>query len=106
MAIDFPGMSPAPAAGTRGKVSEQQTPGNAQTPGSANMQTSKPDTSDTVRISDTAQALQRSVGKQDSSADVDTDRVAQIKAAIDSGSYKIDNERVAERMLQFDKLLG
>ena len=61
---------------------------------------------DTVRISDTAQALQRSVGENSGNADVDSDRVAQIKAAIEDGSYKIDNERIADRMLQLDSLLG
>jgi flagellar biosynthesis anti-sigma factor FlgM len=59
-----------------------------------------------VRISDTAQALRRSVGENSGSADVNSDRIAQIKAAIDDGSYKINNERIADSMLQFESLLG
>eukprot|EP01155_Anaeramoeba_flamelloides_P026771 Anaeramoba_flamelloidesa820209_26.p1 GENE.a820209_26~~a820209_26.p1 ORF type:complete len:105 (+),score=4.43 a820209_26:70-384(+) len=103
MAIDFPGLSSVQTAGNRGKVSEQTA--DKVSNGSAHAAQNAPSGQrDTVQLSDTAQALQRSTSAQGSS-DVDTDRVAQLKAAIDSGSYKIDNERVAERMLQFDKLL-
>lgn len=107
MAIDFPGLSSVQSAGNRGKVSEQPTPASGHRSGS---QTTDGlpyrNSDDTVRISDTAQALQRSVGENNRDADVDSDRVAQIKAAIADGSYKINNERIADRMLQFEKLLG
>ncbi len=103
MAIDFPGLSSVQTAGNRGKVNEQAADkvSNGSAPAAQNAQSGQ---RDTVQLSDTAQALQRSTSAQ-GNADVDTDRVAQIKAAIDNGSYKIDNERIAERMLQFDKLL-
>ncbi|GAA0688609.1 hypothetical protein GCM10009104_13540 [Marinobacterium maritimum] len=103
MAIDFPGLSSVQTAGNRGKVNEQAADQAPRAEASA-VQSTPSGQSDTVRISDTAQALQRSENAQGSS-DIDTDRVAQIKAAIEDGSYKIDNERIAERMLQFDKLL-
>lgn len=104
MAIDFPGLSSVQTAGNRGKVNEQaadKAP-RAETPAAQGTASGQ---GDTVRISDAAQALQRSNADQGNS-DVDTDRVAQIKAAIEDGSYKIDNERIAERMMQFEKLLG
>lgn len=106
MAIDFPGLSPAQAAGNRGKVSEQPTPASGHKTGSPPADGLPHRNDDTVRISDTAQALQRSVGENNRDADVDNDRVAQIKAAIADGSYTINNERIADRMLQFEKLLG
>ncbi len=104
MAIDFPGLSSVQTAGNRGKVNEQAADKAPRAETSA-AQTAQSGQGDTVRISDAAQALQRSADAQ-SGVEVDTDRVAQIKAAIEDGSYKVDNERVAERMLQFDKLLG
>lgn len=106
MAIDFPGLPSAQTAGTRGKVNEQQTADKASRTDTAAAQNTRPEKADTVRISDAAQALQRSRGVEASESGVDSDRVAQIKAAIDNGSYRTDNERIAERMLQFDKLLG
>ncbi|GAA0787598.1 flagellar biosynthesis anti-sigma factor FlgM [Marinobacterium sediminicola] len=104
MAIDFPGLSSVQTAGNRGKVTEQAADKAPRTDTPA-AQNTQPAQSDTVRISDAAQALQRSSSSQ-GNAEVDSDRVAQIKAAIDNGSYKIDNERIAERMLDFEKLLG
>jgi negative regulator of flagellin synthesis FlgM len=104
MAIDFPGLSSVHTAGNRGKVSEQASDKVANG-GAPNAQNTTAGQGDTVRLSDTAQALQRSTNTQ-SNADVDTDKIDRIKAAIDDGSYRIDNERIAERMLQFDKLLG
>lgn len=106
MAIDFPGLSPAQSAGNRGKVSEQQTPATGNSAGNQPTGNTPARSDDTVRISDTAQALQRSVGENSGNTDVNSDRVAQIKAAIEDGSYKIDNERIADRMLQLDSLLG
>lgn len=104
MAIDFPGLSSVQTAGNRGKVSEQASnkAPRAETPANQNPRAGQ---GDTVRISDAAQELQRSASSR-GDAEVDSERVAQIKAAIDNGSYRIDNERVAERMLQFEKLLG
>jgi len=106
MAIDFPGLSPAQSAGNRGKVNEQQTQTSGPNAGNTSTEAARSRSDDTVRISDTAQALQRSVGEKSGSADVNSDRVAQIKAAIEDGSYKIDNARVADRMLQLDGLFG
>ncbi|MBV0934065.1 flagellar biosynthesis anti-sigma factor FlgM [Marinobacterium weihaiense] len=108
MAIDFPGLPSAQTAGNRGKVNDQQATDKApRTDATTMTQGKRPDSGDTVRISDAAQALQRS-GSVEAGSDsaVDNERVAQIKAAIDNGSYRIDNERVAERMLQFDNLLS
>lgn len=106
MAIDFPGLSPAQTAGNRGKVNEHPTPATGQRTGSPAAEGMPQRNDDTVRISDTAQALQRSLGENNRDADVDSDRVAEIKAAIADGSYRIDNERIADRMLQFEKLFG
>jgi len=105
MAIDFPGLPPTPSAGNRGKVSEHQSAASGATNQPA-PPSGRPERADTVRISDTAQALQRSVDDQSNSSGVDNERVARVKAAIESGSYQIDNERIADRMLQLDDLMS
>lgn len=109
MAIDFPGLPPTSSAGNRGKVSEHQNaPSGLPTQPAATTTTAagRTERPDTVRISDTAQALQRSVDSQSNDSGVDNDRVARIKAAIDSGSYQIDDARIADRMLQLDDLMS
>ncbi|WP_417585155.1 flagellar biosynthesis anti-sigma factor FlgM [Nitrincola sp.] len=107
MAIDFPGLSPTQSAGNRGKVSDQQSsaPSGAASQPAAATERGVDQRADTVRISDTAQALQRSVDSSDNGG-VDNDRVARIRAAIEDGSYQINNERIADSMLQLDSLLS
>jgi len=41
----------------------------------------------------------------DSSGAVNEERVAQIKAALASGAYKIDYEQTASKMMEFDNFL-
>lgn len=57
---------------------------------------------DTINIS-TAEGIKKAVdvGASTSSA-VDGARVAEIKAAIQAGTYKIDPDRVAEKMMQLE----
>ncbi|MBA4500898.1 flagellar biosynthesis anti-sigma factor FlgM [Marinobacterium marinum] len=105
MAIDFPGLSPVQTAGNRGKVSEQ-TAGKAPQAETSTAHSAPARQDDTVRLSDTAQALQQRSSETRHSPDIDTDRVEHIKAALNEGRYTIDNERIADRMLQFEELLG
>lgn len=57
---------------------------------------------DTVEITATAQDIQSAVAKSNAAAVVNEDRVAAIKAAVLDGSYQVNAERVAEKMLQFE----
>ncbi|MCQ8180808.1 flagellar biosynthesis anti-sigma factor FlgM [Methylomonas sp. SURF-1] len=61
--------------------------------------------SDTVEITATAQDIKTASAAGASASVVNEDRVAAIKAAIQAGSYQVNAERVAEKMLQFDKQL-
>jgi negative regulator of flagellin synthesis FlgM len=74
---------------------------------SAQTETSEktPTTTDAVTITNQAskiKALEDSVSTQ---SVVDIDRVAELKDAIDSGVYKVDPLRVAEKFLQFESSL-
>ena len=61
---------------------------------------------DSVQLSPEAQALKRLEAQINASPDIDIGRVAAIKRAIAEGNFEINVERIAERMLQQDNLLG
>lgn len=61
---------------------------------------------DTLELSDTALAMKAADAKLANTPDVDSDRVAAIKAAIEEGSYQPDYQRVAERLVSFESQLG
>ncbi len=61
---------------------------------------------DNVQLSPEAQALKRLEAQINASPDIDIGRVAAIKRAIADGNFEINVERIAERMLQQDNLLG
>lgn len=55
---------------------------------------------DTVNITGKAQDIKRATDSIASAPAVDTKRVEALKAAIDSGQYTIDPDRVAKKLLQ------
>lgn len=55
-----------------------------------------------VQLSKDARQLQNVAEKIAHQPSVDSERVAQLKQAIADGSYQIDNERVASRLLGFE----
>lgn len=57
---------------------------------------------DGVQLSPEAQRLQQTTEKLNQQPAVDQERVAQIKQAIADGSYKVDNQRVASKLLAFE----
>ncbi len=58
--------------------------------------------SDCVVLSPEAQVLNRLEAKINAAPEVDTHRVAAIKDAIANGSFEINTDRIAERMLSSD----
>lgn len=105
MVIDITGLTSNQAANSRAKVNEQPaseskaqtsqvTPDSAPAPSSVN-------------LSDAAQAIQKGVGElAESDVPVNEQRVAELKAAIDSGTYQIDYESTARGLLQVEGQLG
>jgi negative regulator of flagellin synthesis FlgM len=59
-------------------------------------------TSDTVQLSPEAQRLQQAADKLNEQPAVDQERVAKLKQAIADGSYQVDSQRVASKLLAFE----
>jgi len=60
---------------------------------------------DTVVLSDTAKTVQEAQTQLESIPDIREDKVAELKAQIESGTYEIDAEKIADKMLK-DALLN
>ena len=106
MVIDYSNLS-SQSMSSRGKVAQ---PSNSavsnKSSGESAAAPSSTGAGDTVKLSSTAQALIRSEASVDTTPDVDTERVAKLKADIESGSYQFDSRRVAEGMLRYESLMS
>ena len=86
------------------KEGPQVTTGHSKS-GPAQEETAKPASSDTVTLTSTAARL-RDLGNSLSALPVtDAQRVAEVKQAVENGTYKIDAGRVADKMIALEKLL-
>lgn len=66
---------------------------------------SAPVSSDVIDFTNIAQDIKTAVATGENPPVVNEERVAAVKLALQSGSYKVDAERVAEKMLQFENKL-
>ncbi|MFB9887654.1 flagellar biosynthesis anti-sigma factor FlgM [Balneatrix alpica] len=66
---------------------------------------STPAKEDKVELSSTAKSLQSIEERLRGMPDVNEDKVAAIKAALADGSYQVDSQRLAQKMLAFDAQL-
>ena len=60
---------------------------------------------DSIEITATAQGIKKAFESSSSVTIVDADRVAAVKKALADGSYQINAERIAEKMIQYEKLM-
>ncbi len=61
---------------------------------------------DSVQLSPEVQALQAVEARVLNVPEVDTERVEAIRNAIEDGSFEINNDRLASRLVSLERLLG
>ncbi len=104
MSVDFNGIGP-------GQVYTQKTTADK----SSATQSTQPSTAEqaktqaqgargeNVNLSSQAKNLKQLEQKLGSYPEMDDDRIEQIRSALESGSYKVDAEKLAQKMLEMDE---
>ena len=99
--INGQGFRPSDTAGTR--RSEAAKPASGQGEGRAAATDKSGASTDTVRITQSGLLMSRLEELVQSTPVVDHERVAAIKDSLASGTYEIDDQRVADRLLRFER---
>lgn len=96
MAIEITGRtgSPAPITPPPKSVGE----------GENKVAVSNPAQDDSIALTQTTQEIKKAVGASSKSS-VDIDRVNSVKKALADGSYSVNAEKVAQKLIQFEKLM-
>jgi len=110
MVIDFNRLNNAATPGNPGRTgSTQSGTGNEAIGSKANSAATTPavpaepsKSGESVQLSREAQQLQKISEKLNDQPSVDKERVAQLKQAIADGSYQVDSQRVASKLLNFE----
>ena len=108
MVIDFNrpnGAANLPSGGRSNGIQNTERPAAQQNPvadsnkGTGNNSVAS---GENVQLSPEAQRLQQATEKLNQQPSVDQERVARIRQAIADGSYQVDSQRVASKLLSFE----
>ena len=106
MVIDFnrPTNPAGPSNGRTGNVQNSNAPAAPSVKAEESPQITAGDRSagESVQLSPEAQRLQQAAEKLNDQPSVDQERVARLKQAIADGSYQVDSQRVAAKLLAFE----
>ena len=95
--------------GKIGNKIEETGTGNRVTPEKAAADGSRPSadpTSDTVELTSSAKLLERLEKSLKSLPAVDSQRVLEIRSAIESGDYEINSKAIADAMMRIERSFG
>lgn len=101
MVIDFNRLNSNTAVGSTSRVGSTKETGKTEAT-AATAATEKTSSGESVKLSSEAQQLQKITDKLGDLPTVNSARVAELKQAIADGSYKVDNNRVASKLLNFE----
>ena len=105
MVIDFSRLNSAPplTGSTRSNANQEAGSATQAAPAKGPEQTSASAPSgESVHLSQEAQQLQKISDSLRDQPVVDKNRVAELKQAIADGSYKVDSNRIASKLLNFE----
>lgn len=69
-------------------------------------QSGRPVATETVSLTDASKELRKMEARTPKELSVDMDKVESIRKAIAEGTYQVDADRVAKKLLEFDKLFA
>lgn len=102
MVIDFTRLnSSTPVSGTSRTNSTKESSKTDATVATAALEKAS-SAGESVKLSSESQQLQKITDKLGSQPTVNSARVAELKLAIADGSYKVDSNRVASKLLNFE----
>jgi negative regulator of flagellin synthesis FlgM len=101
-------MDPGTLGKIGGKVDEAGTSKKVSpdSPASKSSPVDPRSSADTVRLTSNAKLLERLDKTLASLPAVNSERVAEIKAAIENGDYQIDADAIADAMIRLDRSFG
>ena len=103
MAMDINGLNSNQANTSKAKSGDKLTaPKNSGSASSPKVDTNS--NKDTVSISAEAKKLSQLSGQLGADTPVNRDKIEALKSAISDGSYKVDSQQIAKKMLSDDTL--
>ncbi|MEF9672165.1 flagellar biosynthesis anti-sigma factor FlgM [Pseudomonas sp. MWU13-2100] len=103
MVIDFSRLNNAPSlTGSTRTSANKEADGSGKSAAVSTPAASVSQSGESVHLSNEAQQLQQVTDKLRDQPVVNSARVAELKQAVADGSYKVDSNRVASKLLNFE----
>jgi len=102
MVIDFSRLNSSTTVGSTTRTANTKEAGKTEAPVSVSTPESVSGSGETVHLSSEAQQLQKISDSLREQPVVNESRVAELKKAIADGSYQVDSNRVANKLLNFE----
>ena len=102
MVIDFSRLNSSTTVGGTTRTASTKETGKTEAPATVSTSENVSGSGETVSLSSEAQQLQKITDSLRDQPVVNSSRVAELKQAIADGSYKVDSNRVANKLLNFE----